>query len=72
MPYNECRKRNCGKSHCHDCFDGKEYNVHYCDDCNNTTCFDCELAGKEIGDGLDCENLDRELAEFRGYEDEEV
>ena len=68
MPYNECSGDDCGKSHCHDCFDGKEYNVHYCDDCTACTCFDCELAFKEIGRGLDCENLDRELAKFRGYQ----
>ena len=67
MHYNECSGNNCGKAHCHDCFDGEEYNVHYCEGCNATICFDCELANKEIGSGLYCENLDRELATFRGY-----
>jgi len=43
VPYRQCQGDNCGKGHCADCYNGKEYDVKACEECNSTFCTDCNL-----------------------------
>jgi len=41
--YYWCEGDNCKKAHCDDCYNGEEYDVDYCEDCNSSFCLDCKL-----------------------------
>ena len=43
----------CSKSHCTDCYNGKEYDVKFCEECENMSCSSCNL--KNIKEnGMNC------------------
>ena len=44
----------CKKKHCVQCFDGKEYNVSFCDDCEEEVCVDCHLGEYKTNGARNC------------------
>jgi len=38
-----CESEGCHKSHCEDCYNGKEYSVTYCEECSMEYCLECKL-----------------------------
>ena len=65
-PFMECEGRGCSKSHCEDCFDGKDYDVEYCNVCERHFCADCRyLEFRKTGiecSGSTCINLMQEMS----------
>ena len=43
VSYLQCQGDNCGKGHCADCYNGNEYDVKACEECDSTFCTDCNL-----------------------------
>jgi len=43
VSYRHCEGNYCAKSHCQDCYDGKEYDVKACEKCASTFCTECNL-----------------------------
>ena len=43
--YNHCGPEDykCRKAHCTDCYNGKEYDVRFCEECQNMCCSSCNL-----------------------------
>lgn len=41
--YNCCEGYECIKAHCSDCYNGEEYSVKYCDECESSYCSGCKL-----------------------------
>jgi len=38
-----CDGINCSKVHCQDCYNGKEYSVKYCGECDSEYCLECKV-----------------------------
>ena len=43
VSYRHCEGTNCSKSHCADCYNGKEYSVKYCGECDSEYCLECKV-----------------------------
>lgn len=44
VPYHGfCQGASCHKSHCADCYDGKEFDVKPCDECIDIFCLGCKF-----------------------------
>ena len=51
--YYQCEGINCDKAHCSDCYDGKEYDIKFCEECDSAFCFCCNL-GLIKKHGVEC------------------
>jgi len=56
MPYYRCEERGCFNGNCGDCYDGKEYDVKFCGECDSETCIGCKLQNvtENIRTGVEC------------------
>lgn len=49
LKINQCHGKDCVKSHCVNCFDGKEYDVSCCEHCEMVFCSDCRYSSSSFG-----------------------
>ena len=70
-PFSRCRGSGCTKLHCDNCFDGKKYDIEYCDTCVKPYCSDCRY--EKITDwGEDCEECKSSLVDVALAKQEET
>jgi len=43
VSYHRCEERGCFNGNCEDCYDGKEYDVKYCEQCELAHCNGCKI-----------------------------
>jgi len=53
-PYLHCEGTNCPKSHCTYCYDGVEYSIKFCEECESHYCLECKVKLVKRGGDVGC------------------